>query len=266
MKNRRYALLEKELAKVCREEEILKKAAMRSEKVTWKEELAHKIPPKAYDALKKAFGKAFAVIFEKGTGIIEKTFDKEAMEADYEIRDYALRRKGGRKEIRTLRKEAAKTDLFNMAVSTAEGVGLGAFGIGLPDIALFVGMLLKGVYQAALHYGIDYETPQEKLFILKMMETAMTKGEEFVRLDAELNDMLAEGGLSVPTEALLRAQTEKTAEAFATDMLLQKFIQGLPLVGILGGAGNPVCYRKVMRYTGLKYRKRYLLRLKEDFR
>ena len=45
---------------------------------------------------------------------------------------------------------------------------------------------------------------------------------------------------------------------FAVDMLLLKFIQGMPVVGFLGGAANPVYYRKVMQYVLLKYRKRYL--------
>ena len=51
----------------------------------------------------------------------------------------------------------------------------------------------------------------------------------------------------------------KTAEAFAVDMLLLKFVQGLPVVGVLGGAGNPIYYRRIMKYVQLKYRKRYLL-------
>ncbi|MDO4749478.1 MAG: EcsC family protein, partial [Eubacteriales bacterium] len=54
-------------------------------------------------------------------------------------------------------------------------------------------------------------------------------------------------------------QIEKTGTAFAVDMLLAKFVQGLPVVGVLGGVGNPVCYNRVMRYVHLKYRKRYLL-------
>ena len=41
-------------------------------------------------------------------------------------------------------------------------------------------------------------------------------------------------------------------------MLLLKFIQSLPVVGMIGGMGNPVYYHKVMKYAGLKYRKRYL--------
>lgn len=45
-------------------------------------------------------------------------------------------------------------------------------------------------------------------------------------------------------------------------MLFLKFIQGLPVVGILGGMANPVYYNKVMKYVQLKYRKRYLLKQK----
>ena len=41
-------------------------------------------------------------------------------------------------------------------------------------------------------------------------------------------------------------------------MLLLKFIQGLPVVGVLGGAANPVYYNKIMKYIQIKYRKRYL--------
>ena len=46
-------------------------------------------------------------------------------------------------------------------------------------------------------------------------------------------------------------------------MLLLKFIQGLPVVGILGGAANPLYYHKITAYTQLKYRRRYLLARQE---
>ncbi|HIQ75459.1 MAG TPA: EcsC family protein [Candidatus Cottocaccamicrobium excrementipullorum] len=62
-------------------------------------------------------------------------------------------------------------------------------------------------------------------------------------------------------EEKVKEQTGRTADAFAMDMVLLKFIQGLPVVGILGGAGNPLYYNKVMKYAELKYRKRYLLKL-----
>ena len=64
----------------------------------------------------------------------------------------------------------------------------------------------------------------------------------------------------------VKEQTGRTADAFAMDMVLLKFVQGLPVVGILGGAGNPLYYNKVIKYAELKYRKRYLLKLREKFR
>ena len=55
-----------------------------------------------------------------------------------------------------------------------------------------------------------------------------------------------------------------TADDFALDMLVLKFIQGLPVVGVVGGLSNPVYYNKIMEYIRLKYHKRYLLSKKED--
>lgn len=48
------------------------------------------------------------------------------------------------------------------------------------------------------------------------------------------------------------------------DMLVLKFIQGLPLVGALGGAANPVYYRRVLNYVQLKYHKRYLYQKRRE--
>lgn len=33
----------------------------------------------------------------------------------------------------------------------------------------------------------------------------------------------------------------------------------LPVVGVIGGLGNPVYYRRILSYVQLKYQKRYLL-------
>ena len=71
--------------------------------------------------------------------------------------------------------------------------------------------------------------------------------------------MLQEDAIGVAGE-VLEEQMQQTASAFAVDMLLLKFIQGMPVVGVLGGAANPIYYRKVMKYVQMKYRKRYLLK------
>lgn len=248
----------KELNLVNKEEAKLKKQALESHPSAWKLKLESKLPEKVYDGLESAFCKAFYVVFDKGTAVIEKTYNKDCISKDYEIKDYAVQVKGGRKELRKVARDAKSSNKFNMAISTVEGIGLGALGVGLPDIVLFVGMILKGIYETAMNYGIDYEKPCERLLILKMMETAMAKGEDWSTANEQVDRLMQDMAVVSVSEEELKKQIERTAKVFAVDMLLLKFVQGLPVVGMLGGAANPIYYQKVMKYVQLKYRKRYL--------
>lgn len=252
--------VEKELQKIEREEQkLIQYAEKHNTAPAWKAELENRIPEKVMTGLQKAYSKAFGLVFEKGAVIIEKTYDKESLAKEFRINDYAMDVKGGRKEIGRICSGAAGGNALNTVVTTVEGIGLGAFGIGLPDIVIWVGVLLRGVYETALKYGFDYETPQEKLFILKLLETSMAVGEDWKILNSENNDYI-NGKVSMDSdEKELKRQIEKTANALATEMLVTKFIQGLPVIGMLGGAANPVYYQKIMRYIQLKYRKRYLI-------
>lgn len=69
--------------------------------------------------------------------------------------------------------------------------------------------------------------------------------------------------LPIPTEEEFQRQIRYTSDAFAMDMLLTKFIQGIPVVGIVGGLSNPLYYRTILSYVRLKYKKRYLLSKKK---
>ena len=256
---RLLAALQKELEQLEKRERRLERYAEKQEPPEWKKALETKVPEKVRVSLEKAFCKAFSVVFQHGNTLIEKTYDKEELQKDHEIQAYAVELKGNRRELRRMRKAAGAADLRNMALTTVEGAGLGLLGIGLPDIVIFIGMLMKGAYEAALHYGFDYDSPQERLFILKMMEASLSRGEERIRADREVDAMCAVLPSAEEAKNLLQEQTDRTAKAFAADMLLLKFIQGLPVVGLLGGAGNPVYYRRIMKYVQIKYHKRYLL-------
>ena len=260
---RKAAAIIKELANVEKQEQKFQQAALKAKPAAWKTELEKRIPEKVYAGLESAYCKAFSLVFNQGSALIEKSYNKEELKADHAIRDFAIQVKGGRKEFRKLRIGAMQSDLRNLAVTTVEGIGLGALGVGMPDIVLFISTMLKGIYETALNYGFEYESRQEQLLILKMMETAMTSGEGWIHGNAQVDDMLELETIDI-TDELFKAQLEATASAFTVDMLLLKFIQGLPVVGILGGAANPVYYSKVMRYVQLKYHKRYLLKQKEN--
>ena len=290
--------IDKELKLIHRQEESLRRAATKGKTPQWKTALEEKVPGSIYENLQKAFRKAFAIVFEKGTGLIEKTYNRESLEEDCQVREFAFQVKANRKTLKKARKDARAGNLRNLAITSAEGIGLGVLGIGLPDIVMFVGVLLKGIYETALQYGYAYDSDQERCFILKLMETAVLKGEDWEEGNREIDryiessaadcageeetgaeesgeeEIEAKGpGEEQQSEAWekdlrerVKEQTGRTADAFAMDMVLLKFIQGLPVVGILGGAGNPLYYNKVIKYAELKYRKRYLLKLREKFR
>ncbi|MDO4328937.1 MAG: EcsC family protein [Lachnospiraceae bacterium] len=255
--------VEKELKAVKKQEEALLKAAGRQEAPRWKQTLEEKIPEGVYQNLQKAFGKAFSIIFTKGTGIIEKSFHREAIQEDHQVQSFAFQVKASQKALKRVRGSAGAANRMNLAVTAAEGIGLGIFGIGLPDIVIFVGVLLKGVYETALHYGFDYTSDGERYFILKLMETAMLKGEVWIDSNAHIDQLIDEGISKEHQTDNIDQQIHETASAFAMDMVFMKFVQGLPVIGIIGGAGNPMYYSRVIKYVELKYRKRYLLNIQK---
>ena len=256
---KREKALQKELRSVEKQEQRMQKNFVKAKQPGWKTALGDKIPQKVYTGLESAFGKGFSLVFNQGRSIIEKSYNKENLQNNHSIRDYAVQLKGSRKELKAVHKSAKRSDGVNMVVTTAEGLALGALGIGLPDIVLFITTLLKGVYESALNYGFDYDTPEEQYMILNMMSASLITGQERLEWDEMIDGMIAEPPRNVAKE-VLEEQIRETASVFAMDMLILKFIQGFPVVGILGGIANPIYYNRVLRYVQLKYRKRYLLK------
>ncbi len=256
---KREKALQKELLAVEKQEKKLQKAFMKAKKPAWQETLSEKIPGKVYTGLESAFCKGFSLVFNQGRVVIEKSYSKENLQNNHTIRDFAVQLKGGRKELKAVNKSAKRSDGVNMVVTTAEGVALGALGIGLPDIVLFISTLLKGVYETALNYGFDYALPEEQYMILNMMAASLIMGEDRPEWDDMIDGMIVEMPRDV-TKAVLDEQIRETASVFAMDMLILKFIQGLPVVGVFGGIANPIYYNRVLKYVRLKYRKRYLLK------
>lgn len=268
MKEKKVSLLSKKSAWEKEWEDLKKKenkyASKRQEGPTSVliEKLDRFIPEKLNGTLDAAFSKAFALIFEKGTSVIEKTYNKEQKQANYMVDAYATEIKADKKSVRQFTKRAKATKTANMMITGVEGIGLGLVGAGLPDIPLFVAMLLKSVYEVALSYGYDYESDGEKTFILRVIEVAMYDDEEFLEANEVLNqlidDIVAEGDSLNGFEIDKEAQIEKTAKALSKEMLYTKFLQGQMIIGIAGGIFNPIYINRITDYAVLKYRRRFL--------
>lgn len=230
-----------------------------------KEKLMEKIPSKLTATLQAAFAKSFQLLYEKGGVIIERTYRKEGKELEHKLLNYALDQKHSRRYFKRMDKQAGQSKLLNTSFSVVEGGVLGFLGIGLPDIPLFIAVVLKSIYEISLSYGFDYKQEEEKYYILCLISTAMAQGEQRINYNDRL-DILAghiDTGRSLKLD--LPKQMDKTAQDLAEAMLVAKFIQGIPIVGTVGGIVNYHIIQKISRYARIKYKKRYLLKkLKEE--
>ena len=258
LQKKQIRTLNREWKVLQRKEDKLMSSALKARQPGWKKALEQKVPEKVYTGLNSAYAKGFELVFLHGRKAIELTYKKETIAQRYAAGQEGFAASGKRKELKQLHRQAGNTNAMNMAMTTVEGIGLGALGIGMPDIVLFLTTVLRGVYETALHYGFEYQSRYEQMIILKMMAAALSTGEDWFHRNKEINDWLLAGQRDI-TETEFQTQLRQTAEVFAVDMLLLKFIQGLPVVGILGGAANPVYYHRIMAYVQLKYRRRYLL-------
>lgn len=89
-----------------------------------------------------------------------------------------------------------------------------------------------------------------------MVEASLATGEEWGLKNAEVDEMMHRKPEDI-SKFMFDTQIKQTASRFAVDMLILKFIQGIPIIGIIGGVSNPIYYNKIMKYVELKYRKRY---------
>ena len=224
--------------------------------------LEKKIPAGLQNTLDNAFGKAFRLVFEKGTGIIEKTYDKEQMRKVYQINEYATKVHKNKKSLKVFSGKAKGAGAGNLLLSGAAGVGLGVLGIGLPDIALFTGLMLKGVYEIALNYGFDYEDEEEKKFILLLIRGALSYGNELQSINEELNFYMDYGAYA--KVRTVEDSIKGAAGCLSKELLYMKFLQGIPVVGAVGGAYDAIYMKQIMEYAELKYRRRFYLRQKRS--
>lgn len=219
------------------------------------------IPKKLSGILNKAFLKGFNLVFEKGTWLIEKTYNKKKKEAEFKVSSYANDLESSRRTAKKFRRTARSSKAINVLISLVEGIVLGIFGLAVPDIPIFVGVVLKSVYEVALSYGYDYHDDKEKIFILKIIEVAMSD-DDFMRKDAELNsaiDYLSTHGdviddLSISKEE----QIKMTSDSLVKEMLYTKFIQQFLIIGLFGGLFDPAYVNRISTYAELKYRRRFI--------
>lgn len=248
--------LEKEWIKLQKQEQIYMQKRMEKKDSRLNQFLDQKVPSGLQKTLDTAFSKAFYLIFEKGTGVIEKTYKKEELEKTYQINEFAAQLRNNRKSLKSFSKKASGAGNLNMLLSGVSGIGLGVLGIGIPDIAIFSGLMLKSIYEIALHFGFDYEKEEEKQFILLLIRGAVSFGEELHEINDELNYYMETGCFI--TSRTLNDNINEAAGGLSKELLYMKFLQGIPIVGAAGGAYDVIYMKQIVKYAELKYRRRFM--------
>lgn len=252
--------LEKEWLKIIKAEGRYIDANRHKKEAGWQKKLDKLVPAKLSETMNAAFAKAFEMIFEKGTELIEKTYNKEKREKEHAVDAYAAKVLNNRKTMKVFGKKAKASQNVSTLLAAVEGIGMGAVGAGLPDIPVFLSVLLRSIYEIAIIYGFSYENEREQIFILKMIETALAHEKELIEGNVELNAWLKE-----PTDFAIskEEQIKKTSLALSNELLYLKFVQGMPIIGIAGGLSDVVYQKKITDFVGLKYKRRFLVENRE---
>lgn len=247
--------VEAELKKVAKQEQKFIDKRREKKESYLNQLLAEKIPETMQAKLDDAFAKAFHVILTKGTGVIEKTYSKDKLENDYKFKESVAEASQNRKSLKAFSKDAGKTGAKNLAISGVSGIGMGLLGVGIPDIPVFTGMILKQIYETALNYGFDYESEEEKYFALMLIQGSVSYGDRLEALDEQLNQFIKKE--QIPDYVDMEKLIKQTAGCLSKELLYMKFLQGIPVAGAIGGAYDAIYMKRIAEYSELKYRRRF---------
>lgn len=253
--------LEKEWMKLEKDENAFLNKSLHKEETKLNQFLEDKVPDGLQKTLDEAFAKSFGLVFEKGTDVIEKTYKKDDIEKEYQINSYIVNLKENRRNLKAFSKKASGAGNKNLLLSGVSGVGLGVLGVGIPDIVIFTSLMLRSVYETSLHYGFQYDTEEEKKFILLVIQGAVCHDTNLLKINSELNAFMKNGCFSKNQN--MQDCIRDTAKALSKELLYMKFLQGIPVVGAVGGAYNIAYMKQINKYAEIKYRRRFLMKKRE---
>lgn len=249
-------VMEKEIARLRRAERRFLRKQLNKEPTKLDKLLEERVPEKLESTLDAAFSKAFHLVFSKGSSIISKTISTDKLVEEFEADLISLKATGKGREMRKFKRRASVTGTAHTMVSTVTGIALGVAGAWIPDIIVFLTLLLRNIYQISMQYGYAYDTDEEKKFILRVVAAAVMEGDELLAADKEINKIIKAGLFT--DEGTVDERINEAATALGHALLLMKFLQNIPVVGVVGGASDFIYMEKISDYAVLKYQRRFL--------
>lgn len=239
-----------------REEQMFRRDAARRKGriMSWAEK---RVPDKLIHTMDIAFYTAFQVLFQRGTGLLGRTIPTRKLLGERYLKEYAIKKAPGARSMGAFHRSAVLSGTLTTAAATAEGCVLGLLGMGLPDIPILMSILLRAIYHTAVRYGFAYDTKGERSYILLVLCAALADGPDRQSYSARADEL----GRLLDRDQVpwvdLEAQLREAAKALAGAMLVPKFLQGMTLIGVVGGASNFSTSRRVTEMANLKYQRRF---------
>lgn len=226
-----------------------------------KNKAEEKIPQKVRSGINKAFEKGFYFVFEKGTSIIEKSYNYQRLKDDADTNQYKLSKKISSRNLRAIDRDVNIGSIISQGITAVEGTALGFLGVGMPDIPIFIGVILRTIYEISLKYGFEYDNDKEKVFILNIICTGIGNKEDRRKYSSECDKLSHAIDNNDDIYVNLDVMIKETSEKLVESLLVSKFIQGIPFVGVIGGAVNYRVLSSISRVAKLKYKKRFINKL-----
>ena len=232
---------------------------MKKEKSFFNSFIEYKTPEKVQITTEAIFQSAFEFIFEEGVDIIEKTYSKYKLQNEYENNKKEFNLKKTEKTLKKFDKSVKNSNSISAFLTGIKSTALGTFGVGMPDIPIFVAEIIRVVYSTALKYGYSYENENEKIFILSVIAFGLCETSQ----KQKYSDMCDDIAKSIETveniSITLKDMEYETSQILSKSICGLKLIQGVMVAGILSSAGNISIINNVSKSAYLKYKKRFIM-------
>ena len=95
-----------------------------------------------------------------------------------------------------------------------------------------------------------------------LIRGALSYGKELQDINEELNFYMDYGVYA--KAGSVEEAIKSAAGCLSGELLYMKFLQGIPVVGAVGGAYDAIYMKQIMEFAELKYRKRFYLRQRRN--
>ncbi|MDN4527522.1 EcsC family protein [Fictibacillus fluitans] len=163
--------------------------------------------------------------------------------------------------------QIARSRMLSLAQGGLSGTG-GLLLLGI-DIPAMIALQVRSIQYIAMNYGYDIQKPSEMMMSLKVFHASTLpkryQHESWGELMEEISSGEADsffyvGDESVADVSWLSMPLRQGMKGLIITMLKKKVVQGIPLIGVLFGAGmNYQKSREVTEFAHKFYQKRFLM-------